>query len=119
MDPAGLRTEILRRWPGAEADVRPGPDADLEWRVPVAGEELRGRLAPGGRTIVLERRPEASARFAHWYRALVPPEQPLVMFDDAYADSAELSPATGLGELLGVFVGDAIGDPEEAEDRPA
>lgn len=92
--PDGLAAAILRRWPEARTERDPRPGTPLEWRMELVGEELQGRLAEDGRTVALEGRPEAGARSAHWYRSIVPPEQPLVLFDDAHADHAGLSPAT-------------------------
>lgn len=133
MDPGKLVRALRARWPAmpggpAELDIDEGPFEDaenrlLEWRIspdlgngseagrntkggPEGGTEglLEGALSREADTVILAGDLGACARFAIWVREeLVPEEQPLLFYDDAFVNSAELEKGMDEEELLAAF----------------
>ena len=133
MDPGVLVRALRARWPEEELDLDEGPFEDaenrlLEWRIaPDLGsgsgrdterqsegrlEEgtLEGALSREADTVILVGDLRECARFAVWVRQeLIPEEQPLMFYDDAFVYSAELEKGMDEDALLAAFSGSGQG----------
>jgi hypothetical protein len=78
----------------------------LEWVVKVSGIEQRldGALHRDGQGISLDGYLEDCARFAIWFRYLVPQTQKLVFYDQGYNSHVELEAETTESEIMQPFL---------------
>jgi hypothetical protein len=86
LDPDWLADQLRRRWPDVELNARqPRPQAYLlDWRLRVDGQLLSGALHRDRYAVVLtSANSEAVRTFARWYRGIIPPEQPLFLYERA------------------------------------
>jgi hypothetical protein len=84
LDPDWLADQLRRRWPDVELNARqPRPQAYLlDWRLRVDGQLLSGALHRDRYAVVLtSANEEAVKTFARWYRGIIPPEQPLFLYE--------------------------------------
>lgn len=101
MSPTEFVAHLLARWPSAKIRETTDPNLSPEWEIEMPGGVLYGecyRQLPGvvfnGYTF------EDLAAFALWFRSLVPPEQPLLFFEEGYGWDMELKPNTTAQELV-------------------
>jgi hypothetical protein len=89
---------LVRRWPDAELRFRDAADehAALDFAVPSgAGYPLLCSLTADGRGVWVSGATIAQgAVVAAWVRGLVPPEQELLFYDQAYSFDVPLLPGT-------------------------
>ena len=106
MDPAEFRDALLRRWPNAEVEEVTGTlrTAALDLYVDVEGNRLDGTLSRDGLTVALEADVHASARFALWFRSIVPHTQPLLFYDEGYTADVPLTTETTEEQLTQPFL---------------
>jgi hypothetical protein len=84
VDPDSLADQLRGRWPNVEINARqPRPQAYvLDWRMLVDGQLLSGALHRDRYAVVLtSAHEEAVKTFARWYRGIIPPEQPLFLYE--------------------------------------
>ncbi len=94
------------RWPDAYVNIVANPDSHhvVEWRINLDGQLLEGSLDRGGQAIHIDADVFRSAQFALWFRTIVPPQQPLVFYDEGYSSDVSLTEATRLSEVVQAFV---------------
>ncbi|HEY1274904.1 MAG TPA: hypothetical protein VGF25_08330 [Thermoleophilaceae bacterium] len=96
---------LRSRWP--DADVRRHDDPErtygLEFTLRDDGPPVIGGLEREGWTVFVEGEPEQAARIARWFRDQVPPEQPLLFYDQEYSAQVELGADTQVEELAAPF----------------
>jgi hypothetical protein len=107
IDAGDFVRRLLQRWPDAE--VRTVEDPQRPYAVDfvihdVAGERVDGSLDRAGQTLSLDAGPRASAEVAAWFRSLVPPEEPLVFYDQSMTNVADLDPGADPGSIAAGFV---------------
>jgi hypothetical protein len=102
MWPDELRRLVSERWPEGEVLELEDSGHALGFGIARDGEQLAGRFARDGRSVAIEQATayELAAEFAVWFRSHVPLDQPLLVWDEAFNWSAELSPATSSEDVL-------------------
>jgi hypothetical protein len=101
LTPDGLADLILSRWPDAEVGRRefPASHEALAFRLRVAENEIEGWLADSGQSLHLDAAAvEDVARFVLWLRTQVPPEQPLLLYDQGFSSQVPLAGDEALTE---------------------
>lgn len=99
---------LEKQW--SEVDIKlctnPKDYYSLEWVIKVAGigERLDGALHRDGQGISLDGYLEDCARFAIWFRSLVPQTQKLVFYDQGYNSHIELQAETTESEIMQLFL---------------
>lgn len=105
MDPSDFAARLEASWP--DADVRwvddPVRTHALDFVIEIDGEPVDGGIHRDGQAIGLEGDPDACAKAATWFRGQVPPEQPLIFYDQGYQDHVELRADTTADEIAGPF----------------
>jgi hypothetical protein len=99
--PDALADLILSRWPDAEVGRREHPASHeaLAFRLRVAENEIEGWLADSGQSVHLDAAAvEDVAAFVLWLRTQVPPEQPLLLYDQGFNSKVALSGDAALTE---------------------
>lgn len=95
-------------WPDVEMRKVENPDRmyALEWTLNVdrPNARLDGALQRSGHGIGLDGPLEGCARFAIWFRAQVPPEQPLLFYDQGCNAYVPLNENTTVDDILKAFV---------------
>jgi hypothetical protein len=98
---------LEKRWSGIEIKQVTNPDDYyvLEWviKVPEIEQRLDGALHRDGQGISLDGDLEDCARFAVWFRSLVPQTQ-LVFYDQGYNAHVELQAETTESEIMQPFL---------------
>jgi hypothetical protein len=93
---AELVRRLRERWPGAAIRLTPADDPyrALEFAIDLGGEHpVDCALTADGRAVWVERGTiDEGAIVAAWVRGLVPPEQELVLCDQAYSFDVALTP---------------------------
>ena len=112
VDAGELVAEIKSRFPEAIVTERTTGAHSLEWKL---ADSVEGSLDLSGNTVVLDGNILDCARFAVWYRRLVPVSQLLVFYDESYSADLELELATTVEELITPFVIDDISNEEKKE----
>jgi hypothetical protein len=99
---------LKKQWSDIEIHKVANPDDyyALEWIVKVSGIEQRldGALHRDGQGISLDAYLEDCARFAIWFRSLVPQTQKLVFYDQGYNCHVELEAETTESEIMQPFL---------------
>jgi hypothetical protein len=99
---------LKKQWSDIEMRKVTNPDDyyALEWVVKVSGIEQRldGALHRDGQGISLDGYLEDCARFAIWFRYLVPQTQKLVFYDQGYNSHVELEAETTESEIMQPFL---------------
>jgi hypothetical protein len=99
---------LKKQWSDIEIRKVTNPDDyyALEWVVKVSGIEQRldGALHRDGQGISLDGYLEDCARFAIWFRYLVPQTQKLVFYDQGYNSHVELEAETTESEIMQPFL---------------
>src|SRR5918996_17926 len=101
LTPEELAQRIASRWPDAEVARRDAPAAHeaLSFRLREAGRQIEGWLAESGQSVHLDAPSvEAVAPFVLWLRTQVPPEQPLLMYDQGFNSQVALTGDEALTE---------------------
>ncbi|WP_051865148.1 hypothetical protein [Streptomyces griseus] len=86
---SALIAALERDWPSAEIRERRGTQEsrDVVWVYVEGDGELEGYSHADGTCIYLDSPLDLAARFALWFRGLVPPDVELVFCDDSYSFS--------------------------------
>lgn len=99
---------LLRQWPNVHIQEVTKQDDyyQLEWFTKVPGQALRldGALHRDGRGVSLDGYLEDCAKFAIWFRSLVPKRQKLVFYDQGYNYHIELTEEITESDILLAFV---------------
>jgi hypothetical protein len=99
---------LKKQWSDIEIRKLENPDDyyALAWIVKVSGIEQRldGALHRDGQGISLDGYLEDCARFAIWFRSLVPQTQKLVFYDQGYNCHVELEAETTESEIMQPFL---------------
>jgi hypothetical protein len=99
---------LSKQWP--EIEIQKVTDLDdyysLEWviKLPGMGQRLDGALHRDGQGISLDGYLEDCAKFAGWFRSLVPQIQQLVFYDQGYNSHIELKAETTASEIMQPFL---------------
>lgn len=107
LEAAELRVLLAERFPDAEITGPATPDDPfaLHWTIPTAsGVPLDGTLHGSGDAVHMDGDVEDAAEFAVWLRGLVPPEQPLVFYDEGYTADVEITPDSRPEDLAAPFL---------------
>lgn len=106
VDAAELVKAIQARWPSVEVHFPTSSASNhgLEWVVAIADRRLEGSLDKTGQVVHLVGDVEDCARFATWYRALVPPRYGLAFYDEGYSADVELADGTNEAQLTKPFL---------------
>lgn len=97
---------LVRRWPSAKIRETKDPNLSPEWQIEMPGGLLYGecyRRLPG--VVFSAYTLEDLAAFALWFRSLVPPEQPLLFYEEGFNWDMELKPNTTAKEILAALDG--------------
>lgn len=99
---------LSKQWSDIEIKAVRNPDDyySLEWviKVPGMGQRLDCALHRDGQGISLDGYLEDCARFALWFRSLVPQTQQLVFYDQGYNSHIELTEKTTESEIIQPFL---------------
>jgi hypothetical protein len=101
LTPDELAALLVSRWPDAEVARRdhPAPHEALSFRLTVAEREIGGWLAESGQSLHLDAAAvEDVAPFVLWLRVVVPPDQPLLLYDRGFNARVTLSGDEALSE---------------------
>jgi len=102
--PNRVASALLNRWPLARiTTTADGEFHALEWEIDMAHGSLKGALNRDGQALILDGAIEDCAEVALWFRALVPDEQPLLFYDEAFNEDVELRSAMRVDELINAF----------------
>ena len=82
----------------------PQRTAALDLCVDLDATRLDGTLSRDGLTVALEADVHASARFALWFRSIVPHTQPLLFYDEGYTADVPLTTETTEEQLTQPFL---------------
>ncbi len=106
VDPTELARAIQTRWQGAEvrSPTNPASNHALEWVVATGDHRLEGSLDETGQVVHLVGDVEDCARFATWYRTLVPARYGLAFYDEGYSADVELADGTNELQLTEPFL---------------
>lgn len=98
---------LLKEWSDIHIQEIRNPDNyyQMEWFTKVSGESLRldGALHRDGQGISLDGYLKDCAKFAIWFRSLVPKSQKLIFYDQGYNYYIELQEGTTESEILAAF----------------
>jgi hypothetical protein len=102
MPPSEFQRLLGERWPDGEVQELDDSGHALSFDLDADGEHLSGRFARDGRSVAIEQATdyEPAAEFAVWFRSHVPREQPLIVWDEAFNWSADLTPDTTAADVL-------------------
>jgi hypothetical protein len=99
---------LSKQWSEIEIKKVTNPDDYyvIEWVIksPKVGQRLDGALHRDGQGISLDGYLEECARFAVWFRSLVPQTQKLVFYDQGYNSQVELQAETTESEIMQPFL---------------
>jgi hypothetical protein len=99
---------LLKQWSEIEIQnvTNPNDYYSLEWviKVPGMGQRLDGALHRDGQGISLDGYLKDCARFALWFRSLVPQTQKLIFYDQGYNSHIELKAETTESEIMQPFL---------------
>jgi hypothetical protein len=106
VDAAELAKGIQARWQGVDVrfPANPASNHALEWVLAVADRRLEGSLDKAGQVVHLVGDVEDCARFATWYRTLVPARYGLAFYDEGYSADVELADGTNELQLTEPFL---------------
>jgi hypothetical protein len=100
-----LASALRNRCPGTRiTTTADGEFHALEWVSDMAHGPLEGALNRDGQALILDGAIEDCAEVALWFRALVPEEQPLLFYDEAFNEDVELRSAMHVDELINPFL---------------
>jgi hypothetical protein len=106
LDQQAFEGLLRAQWP--DVDVRRDPDPEINypfsWTFQGQRGPVEGSLDRDGQAVALDADLEDAARFAVWLRGPVPPEQPLVFYDESYSASVQLTSETDEASITGAFV---------------
>lgn len=105
MAPDTLALELGRRWPHAEVR-RASPQLgshSLEWTVEMPHGSFDGALDQDGQALILDGAIEDCGEVALWFRSLVPEEQTLLFYDEAFNSDVAIRRSTKLSEIVTKF----------------
>lgn len=99
-----LITALERDWPAAVIRERQGSQEsrDVVWTYSEGGRELEGYSHVDGTCIYLDSPLDLAARFALWFRRLVPPDAQLVFCDDSYNFNGIVDPGMSLVDIMAI-----------------
>ncbi len=99
---------IQKQWSDIEISSITNPDSyyslECTIKVPGIGQRLDVALHRDGQGISLDGDLEDCARFAIWFRSLVPPTQELVFYDQGYNSHIELRAETTESDIIQPFL---------------
>ncbi|MCP2728332.1 hypothetical protein [Limnofasciculus baicalensis] len=100
--------QIQKKWSNIQISPTTNPDSyyaiECTIKVPGIGERLDVALHRDGQGISLDGYLEDCARFAIWFRSLVPPTQQLVFYDREYNSHIELRAETTESDIIQPFL---------------
>lgn len=100
MSPSEFVGYLLQRWPSAQVRTTRNPKLSPEWRVELSDGIMDGRFYPPLSGVVFEGIDgDDLVSFALWFRSLVPPEQPLLFYQEGFNWDMELKPDTTAQEI--------------------
>lgn len=101
---ADLITALEHDWPSAVITERQGSQEsrDVVWTYSEGGQELEGHSHVDGTCIYLDSSLEMAARFALWFRALVPSDVELIFCDDTYSFNGNVDPGMNLADVMAI-----------------
>lgn len=104
MEPSQFRASLIERWPSAEIPDRdPASLFALEWSIEMPGGLLLGNFSDDPLGISVDGDFDDCAAFALWFRSLVPPQQPLLFYDQGFNEDVNLTHETTLADLRAAF----------------
>ena len=93
--PGTFLADLMARWPTAKVQNLPNSETYSHfWAVQMSHDVLEGRFFRDGEGVALDGDIRDCADFALWFRSLVPPEQELWFYDQAYSAHVNLKPGT-------------------------
>lgn len=100
MRPSDFSRQLLRRWSSARIHPISNPESPYAFDWEIDGDRLRGSYGRDGETLVMVGEERAVAEMALWYRGLIAPEHPLLLFDDINSISVELQHHMSVQEVV-------------------
>jgi hypothetical protein len=103
---ADLLAALERDWPAAEIQQRQGvhESRDIVWTFVESGQELEGYSHRDGTCIYLDSTLELAARFAVWFRKVVPADVELIFCDDSYNFNGNIEPGMSVEDVVAIAV---------------
>jgi hypothetical protein len=104
--PAQEFVQHLRsQWPSAvtREDTDPESSDSFEFTLGMPHSEVEGALNRSGKSLYFDSDIRDAAEFALWFRSLAPPEEPLVLCDEAMSALLELEPGTNETDIFRAF----------------
>lgn len=105
---ADLIAALERDWPSAVIRERQGSQEsrDVVWTYAEGGQELEGYSHVDGTCIYLDSSLEVAARFALWFRGLVPVDVELFFCDDTYSFNGNIEPGMSVEDVMAIATGE-------------
>jgi hypothetical protein len=102
IDPQNLANQLSSKWPFIKFEnaVTQNDPFILSWRFDIDGDVLRGSLHKDGQTVSMEDFSEGAAKFAVWYREVIPPQYQLFISHDSSDEEIEIMPESTEEEIL-------------------
>lgn len=105
---SALLAALERDWPSAEIRERHGSQEsrDVVWGYVEEGRELEGYSHADGTCIYLDSPLDLAAKFAIWFRGLVPPDVEVVFCDDGYSFSGIIELGMDVDAVMNIAADD-------------
>ena len=106
VDEAILTRNLDSRWPEIEVSRTSNPESNhvIEWSLRIDGRLLEGSLDKTRQVTHLDGDVRDCARFAVWFRSLIPDRYELAFYDEAYSADVELTEMTTEDEVAAPFL---------------
>ncbi|MFI1455892.1 hypothetical protein [Streptomyces roseus] len=105
---ADLIAALERDWPAVVIHERQGQQESrgVVWTYSEGGQELEGYSHVDGTCIYLDSPLEVAARFAIWFRGLVPADVEMFFCDEGYSFAGKLEHDMNSGDAMAIFLGE-------------
>ncbi|HEY6253226.1 MAG TPA: hypothetical protein VI685_24995 [Candidatus Angelobacter sp.] len=101
MSPSEFVANLVKRWPNARVRTTNNPEFSPAWEIQMRNGILDGRFYPPLPGVVFSSGDEEHlVTFVLWFRSLVPPEQPLLFYQEGFGMHVEVKPDTTVKEIL-------------------
>ncbi|HEY6969380.1 MAG TPA: hypothetical protein VJA94_09250 [Candidatus Angelobacter sp.] len=104
MQPSQFASSLIQDWPAAK--IRDHTFAfpfALDWEIEMPGGLLLGDFSDDPLGISVDGAFDDCAAFAVWFRSLVPPQQPLLFYDQGFNVDVPLTSKTTVEDLRAAF----------------
>jgi len=99
--PSEFIADLLSRWPQALVQgLTNSPYFSHEWEIQTPSGILEGEFYKDGTAVAFMGDFQDCTNFVLWFRSLVPPEQPLVFYDDGLHFKVDITRETTAADIV-------------------